>query len=67
MINKEELIEWIKEFVDSEMVPSDEGLTEGLVYNMVQFVLNDNNYNYQHWNYEEDQQKDVDSWLKNRE
>jgi len=66
MIDKNELIEWIKEFVDASMVPPDEGSTDGLVYNMVQFVLNDNNYNYRHWNYEEDQQKDIDDWLRKR-
>ena len=55
---KEKFEQWIIENVSDQDVPSDEGNTEALIYNLVHHVRGDNKrYDYQ-W----EQDEEVTSW-----
>lgn len=54
------LIRWIIENVDAGMVPSDEGNTDGLIWNMVQYVLHDGTI--ERYRYDESHTRQIEDW-----
>lgn len=58
---KEIVVRWIIDNVDSSVVPLDEGNGDALIYNLVGLARH--GPGYRPWDYADDQQREVDSWL----
>lgn len=62
MENNEEIIKWIINNVDEQVVPCDEGNAEGLVYNLVHLLLDGKKY--EPYNYLESQDEEIKELYK---
>jgi len=60
MLNKQELIEWIKENIDSTDIPNDEGNSDALIYNLVHLALDGKGY--KKYKYLPEQDEEIESW-----
>jgi hypothetical protein len=61
MLNKNEMIEWVKNNITCRnIIPNDEENDDALIYNLVHFIL-DGKY-YQHYDYLPEQDAEIESW-----
>jgi hypothetical protein len=61
-IKSRAFINWVINNVDERVIPADEGDGEGLVYNLIHLFKDGENY--KHYNYEEEQNDEIEMWYK---